>query len=658
MKKALLAICAVAALSASAANEFSPIPGEGALNPDDYSGGIGSIEINCTGEINRECIGFATLSKGSNTIKAIPASNTRMAYCVDGFDKVTKGTPHISFFEKNDSPAAEPGDYIVTIPSNFIIVNGKGNSPLVYRYTVLGSEVKMTPIPAASSSIPELTTFKLNFEKASEVKFNGSLSSIQIVYTNPANDEETLTIDAEEVTVNGTEATITFPTYTTPGEVSIEIAAGAFVSTVASSGKTEKNAAKLIRYKIAPNVVGVFSIDPAPYTMTTMKPYREVEGEYTTSYYYFNVGLPEGYVFNLLNARKANLSQEQADGKLKIAQYFTTWAANADKTAAEAYLQGEDNKELKLAPGTYWFVIPANSFSVKDASGNVSYCQELKFGPYVVEGAPAAYTVTPTPEDHITSLSQIVITFEEGATVTVPKTAWFSVNNGPMEYDMRGVVENNKVILDINPALSVVGEYELVSDASNISVNGVPTPVEAWFIIERGFITDVTLLQDGKPVQCEEVEDPDFGKIWSANVEAALPVEGSDEAPTASVTFELPFGYDAVYAIINTVDIDAVQNRVPVSEITAAGLKKLENNTLSGLTIGQHTVCFTYAAGDEAQEPTYMNINVAPNQLTAVETVNVAEDAEYYTLQGVKVANPEKGIYIKVVDGKASKVNL
>ncbi|MDE7462384.1 MAG: starch-binding protein [Muribaculaceae bacterium] len=43
-----------------------------------------------------------------------------------------------------------------------------------------------------------------------------------------------------------------------------------------------------------------------------------------------------------------------------------------------------------------------------------------------------------------------------------------------------------------------------------------------------------------------------------------------------------------------------------------------------------------------------------------VEEVEVAEEAEavYFTLQGVKVQNPENGIYVKVVAGKASKVVL
>ena len=43
---------------------------------------------------------------------------------------------------------------------------------------------------------------------------------------------------------------------------------------------------------------------------------------------------------------------------------------------------------------------------------------------------------------------------------------------------------------------------------------------------------------------------------------------------------------------------------------------------------------------------------------SAVESVNVENNAAaaYYTLQGVRVANPENGLFIVVKDGKASKV--
>ncbi|MDE6410773.1 MAG: DUF4960 domain-containing protein [Muribaculaceae bacterium] len=45
----------------------------------------------------------------------------------------------------------------------------------------------------------------------------------------------------------------------------------------------------------------------------------------------------------------------------------------------------------------------------------------------------------------------------------------------------------------------------------------------------------------------------------------------------------------------------------------------------------------------------------ATSGVAEIEKASTAEDA-YYTLQGVKVANPTAGLYIRVADGKASKV--
>lgn len=48
------------------------------------------------------------------------------------------------------------------------------------------------------------------------------------------------------------------------------------------------------------------------------------------------------------------------------------------------------------------------------------------------------------------------------------------------------------------------------------------------------------------------------------------------------------------------------------------------------------------------------------DKITGVDTIGADSNSEaiYYTLQGVKVANPEKGIYVKVQNGKATKVIL
>lgn len=55
------------------------------------------------------------------------------------------------------------------------------------------------------------------------------------------------------------------------------------------------------------------------------------------------------------------------------------------------------------------------------------------------------------------------------------------------------------------------------------------------------------------------------------------------------------------------------------------------------------------------QSPALVQVRVY-NRPTGVDGVEAAEEAEYYTLQGVKVANPEKGFYIKVANGKATRV--
>ncbi|MDE6010888.1 MAG: hypothetical protein K2F87_05555, partial [Muribaculaceae bacterium] len=52
-------------------------------------------------------------------------------------------------------------------------------------------------------------------------------------------------------------------------------------------------------------------------------------------------------------------------------------------------------------------------------------------------------------------------------------------------------------------------------------------------------------------------------------------------------------------------------------------------------------------------------VYVTLDYITGVEGVEAADaNAVYYNMQGVQVKNPTKGIYVKVIDGKASKVNL
>ncbi len=665
MKKALLTLFAgIMAVSASAANQYESTPANGStINLDENSGGVSSIEINCTGEINRNCTtGFATLSKGSTVLKAIPASNIRMVYCVDGFDKVTKGTPHITFFEKaSTSPGIEPGNYTVTIPSNFFTVNGVGNSQLIYHYTIPGDNIKVKVSPEKNSSVSALKEVSVTIEGAETVSCTNA-GGAKYYYTDPTNDEKLLEGAATDVAVSGNTVTFTFPEYSTPGAVSVDITAGTIKYTMPGQSGTKSLGSQEFTLTIAPTLGDAdFKMNPATGTYTgTFKPLKteEIPSEYegqapTIKNTYFELTAPEGSKFGLFQGRRTCIYAEQADGTLKAtSNYFTSWALSDDKTTAAALLNGESNRELKLAPGTYYLVIPAKTFNIfaPGAETAALYDKELKFGPYIVEGEPVKYTVT--PDEEVTEISEIVITFPEGSDIVVNKIGWFTLMDGAIEYDFRGEAKDNTVVITVNPPMTTTGEYQLISEGSNIRVNDMETPVSATFTVIRSFITEINLLSNGEAVEAKVEDDEDYGSIWTATVKTA-----DAETTTADVTFEAPFGYDSVYAMVYNVSADALR-RVPVAELEASGMKKLENNTLSNLEVGQHLVAFTYVADGQGLEPAMMKLTVKQNEISGVENVDAAEEAEYFTLQGVKVVNPEKGIYIKVANGKATKVNV
>lgn len=71
---------------------------------------------------------------------------------------------------------------------------------------------------------------------------------------------------------------------------------------------------------------------------------------------------------------------------------------------------------------------------------------------------------------------------------------------------------------------------------------------------------------------------------------------------------------------------------------------------------GTGTVSLDYEGNQDGAKTYSFEVTKSNNPL-GVEGIEAEEgEAEYFTLQGVKVANPEKGIYIKVVGGKAVKV--
>lgn len=661
MKKLLLAIACMAmgAGFASAQNQYPSLPAEGTINLEEKSGGLGSIIINTGGDnatINRNCVNLAYLSLDGKVIKAIPASNARMVYCTQNeFTFAEPGTVNITFFKEVDNPASVPGEYLVHIPSNYFTVNGQPNQPLNYKYTIPGVKVNMKVEPAKNTVISKLNEIKVTFEDATELSFSGSMPYYE--FADPADDEQTIVTNATNVTVEGNVATIIFDEYVGTGQIDIYLPAGCFTYTV--NGKKSSTSETVLRYNFGVSEIQGITAYPALGTLEQLKAFNVVEEEYQIRKDYFALNLPEG-AHTYLMKTNPQLFREEADGSLVAAGVMFTLKPNAEKTGWIAYqTQSKDdelNDVIKLLPGTYYLIMNNRktdylSYKPADSDEVLTIGGELKFGPWTVEGEPLKYTVTPSEDEVVTSVSQVVIEFPEGSKIDINKTAWFTFNYDTVQYDFRGQSEDNKIIINLQPALDIDGDYTLTTAASDITVDGINTPISALFHIKRDVIDQLSLVNNGKPVETTFVNDePSY---WTANILTA-----TSEDETASVTFELPFGYDSVYTYTATVAPDEPIRNLPTEEIIAAGFKKLEDNTLTDLKIGVNEITFTYGAGSEVLEPTFLILTVAKNPTSGVAEVAVAEDAEYYTLQGIKVANPENGIFIKVVNGKASKVNL
>ena len=133
--------------------------------------------------------------------------------------------------------------------------------------------------------------------------------------------------------------------------------------------------------------------------------------------------------------------------------------------------------------------------------------------------------------------------------------------------------------------------------------------------------------------------------------------------PTVIPMTETAGVYEAVLAFANT-EFKFSENKGSWDEFNAKAIC-IANDAV--VALDQATPIWKYAdtnckAAVEAGKEYKVTINLNDNTITisestAVEGIEVEEgEAVYYNLQGVKVANPENGVFIKVQGNKASKV--
>lgn len=115
------------------------------------------------------------------------------------------------------------------------------------------------------------------------------------------------------------------------------------------------------------------------------------------------------------------------------------------------------------------------------------------------------------------------------------------------------------------------------------------------------------------------------------------------------LTFKVVEGVSVWYKI----ETETVAN-APAREVNAEGYTKYEGEPI---TLTNNMKSVTYYAEDNATGAKSEPVTYAIDFLSGIAGIEAeAGEAVYYNLQGVRVENPAKGLYIRVANGKSQKV--
>lgn len=147
-------------------------------------------------------------------------------------------------------------------------------------------------------------------------------------------------------------------------------------------------------------------------------------------------------------------------------------------------------------------------------------------------------------------------------------------------------------------------------------------------------------------------------------------ISGEISEPTFTVVIDIPEGWDGFISIpyednivIGESGFNPKKTRAEeyywedIDEVLSWGAIKGNRFTFTPNGEEQDVAIYLYK-GDQVEMVNWISLEtmVSVNLGSAVNGVNAAEKATYYDLQGNRIAKPAKGMYVKVADGKATKV--
>ena len=268
------------------------------------------------------------------------------------------------------------------------------------------------------------------------------------------------------------------------------------------------------------------------------------------------------------------------------------------------------------------------------------------------------YTPTPYPTTRPDNFIEWAWDQMEGIRDSNPIDGYYPLTNPTYTHSVQ---DNGLVVTGHFPesgsyTVTVTSKDESVTidgqTSKDITVNVTPNPALTYSDYT------VTFTNEKGQTETSKIEGPDGININGMQING-----GSIEYPynetdglwgdVTNARFYTPGIYNAtVKYVLSDTNIDTT---------TTADFQTMEGQTINISRLAETTPLYLYffieknGVASEVEPVTLIKSTTIP---TAVDSIEASEEGEavYYNLQGVRVENPEHGIFVKVVNGKATKV--
>ncbi|MCM1153158.1 MAG: hypothetical protein NC328_05845 [Muribaculum sp.] len=322
--------------------------------------------------------------------------------------------------------------------------------------------------------------------------------------------------------------------------------------------------------------------------------------------------------------------------------------------------------------------VPTTISATSDIQGTYS------FVPETTDAEPTLFCSYTTDKESVTVCVDVPkgfdnwMIFSRGSENIEPTRAdveWMSISS--VQQMMGGNVGNT---VTVNAGKHAEYVIALVK-GSNVDVNP-----SNWFAL------DVTVVKSTEPeppfvapeapatISCTYDTDKVNGTVTtneeSIDTERGLTFDLSTALEEVNINLNIPEGFDNFLLIDLMNNLGGIDNEplsradVPDGWYTVEQTKQVFRQSMGQDLVAEVGHSFTVKANDEMfliyaflVKDGYVNTNVryeltgvVTSEHSGVQAIEAAEESVYYDVNGVKVANPGKGLYIKVTGAKAEKV--